>query len=304
MVPTPSPSHATPESRPATAFGAYVGIDWSGARGPGYRGVAVAQCLPGDAAPTLVPAPGPRWTRGAVLDWLLRQDRLTPLLVGLDLAFALPEPFSPAPDLWAEVDRACVGDDDLLGLRYASGDSRFWHSGPMPQGWQAARRPTELACRHAGLGHPETPLKLVGARQVGRGALAGMRLLHRLRQSAPQCWQVWPFDGPPTPGRSVCVEIYPRLFILRSLGLHAKLREPASLDLALQRLGSRPGAPARFDDHEADALVSAAGLRHQAAALDTDLAGIDRRRGWIFGVPVPQRGGTGHPAGIVQAGTL
>jgi len=287
MVPTPPPADPTPEPGAAPTFSAYVGIDWSGARGPGYRGVAVAQCLPGDAAPSLVPAPGSRWTRSAVLEWLRDQGRQRSMLVGLDLAFALPEPFDPAPPLWAEVERACAPDEDLLGLRYASQDSRFWHSGPMPAGWQAARRPTELACRHAGLGHPETPLKLVGARQVGRGALAGMRLLHRLRQEAPEHWQVWPFDGLPKQGRSVCVEIYPRLFILRSLGLHAKLRDPATLDLALQRLGSRPGAPAGFDDHEADALISAAGLRQATSSGECWQAGTDHGRGWIFGVPAP-----------------
>src|SRR5690606_1400932 len=54
------------------AFDRFVALDWSGARGPRYRGVAVAECGSGGGPPRLVrpSAPGP-WTRMAAARWLL-----------------------------------------------------------------------------------------------------------------------------------------------------------------------------------------------------------------------------------------
>lgn len=267
-------------------FDACVGIDWSGAVAPGYRGVAVAVAEPGDAAPVLVAPPGPRWRRRDVLDWLQAETaRGRRLLAGFDLAFALPEPFAPPPALWAEIEARCADDPDFAARRYADGDARFWARGPRPATWIDRPRPTEIACRDQGHGHPQTPLKLIGARQVGLGSLAGARLLHALRGSAAAQWQVWPFDGRPDGRRSVCVEIYPRLFIRGAGGGNAKLDGPA-LDAALVALGSRP-AQRVVDDHQADALISAAGLRRHAGDDSLWDAGLGQPRGWIFGVAAP-----------------
>lgn len=203
------------------------------------------------------------------------------MLVGLDMAFALPAPFSAPPRLWAEIEAVCAADDDLAGQRFAAGDLRFWRSGRQPADWIGTQRPAEIACIERGHGHPQTPLKLIGAKQVGLGSLAGARLLHRLH-SRPE-WSVWPFDGLPASG-SVCVEIYPRLFIRHAGGGMSKLRDAASLDAALARFGCTSPRLNAFDDHESDALISAAGLR--AFAPDPALwnAGLGQTQGWVFGV--------------------
>ena len=48
-------------------FRHFVAIDWSGAAGERHRGIAVALCATGSAAPALV-RPGHRWSRGEVLE--------------------------------------------------------------------------------------------------------------------------------------------------------------------------------------------------------------------------------------------
>ncbi len=268
-------------------FDRYIGIDWSGAAQPGYAGVAVASCAAGRAAPALVSPPGKTWTRAAVLEWLQRElARPQRLLVGFDFAFALPGDGRPAPALWAEIDTRCAADGDLLGSRYSAGDSRFWTAGPQPPGWNAQPRATESACRDAGLGNPQTPFQLIGAKQVGKGALAGMRLLHRLEADDHERVAIWPFDtAAGRDRRSVVCEIYPRLFI-RQAGLgNAKLRSREDLNHALNGLASIGLARGSFDDHQCDALVTAAGLRHAAADPALWAAGDRQPEGWIFGVP-------------------
>ena len=271
------------------AFDRCIGIDWSGAAQPGYAGVAVAQCWPGRGAPALVAPPGraPRWTRSAVLDWLRRElDRGERLLAGFDFAFALGATGLAAPALWAAVEASCAADADLLGRRYADGDPRFWQQGACPAGWAPRHRPAEDACVAAGLGHPQSPYQLIGAKQVGKGALAGMRLLHRLHAELPDRVAIWPFDaGAGQDARSVVCEIYPRLFIRRAGLGNAKLRDRDDLNHVLNGLDSIGLARGTFDDHQADALVSAAGLRQSAGDAALWAAGAGRAEGWIFGVP-------------------
>ena len=98
---------------------------------------------------------------------------------------------------------------------------------------------------------------------------------------------VWPFDPVPATGPLI-VEIYCRTFAADG-GVRGKIRDRASLDAALARLGSEPGRrPRRFADHIGDALVSAAGMRRAAADPATwRPAGLDAVRateGWTFGV--------------------
>ena len=67
---------------------------------------------------------------------------------------------------------------------------------------------------------------------------------------------------PLDPGQSAVVEIYTRIY-LRNAGLSGtKLRSRSDLNIALKALGSPP-ARLRFepDDHQTDALVTAAGMR-------------------------------------------
>ena len=152
-------------------------------------------------------------------------------------------------------------------------------------------RSTDSHCRTAGLGRPETPFKLIGPNQVGKGALAGMRLLDRVTAAHAEL-DVWPFDRV-RPGSSCLVEIYPHVFAARA-GCASKVRDRAALNAVLKHYGTRPvaagalGATANLTD-KTDALLSAAALR----ALGSDRAmwrprGLTAearlREGWIFGV--------------------
>ena len=125
----------------------------------------------------------------------------------------------------------------------------------------------------------------IGAAQVAKASFAGMRLLHRLSGKVA----IWPMDPLPEGGSAV-VEIYTRIY-LREAGLSGtKLRSRADLNRALAGLGSPP-ARLRFEpnDHQTDALVTAAGMRLLAARPDSwspegltpELA---RTEGWTFGI--------------------
>lgn len=135
---------------------------------------------------------------------------------------------------------------------------------------------------------PYSCFNLVGASQVGKSSLTGMRVLHRLRGKIG----MWPFDPVPEQG-PVLVEIYTSL-AARLAGMRkgiSKVRDAETLDTMLAAFGSRPHAPlTRYDDHATDAILSAAWLRVAAkqpelwnpAALTPELAATE---GWTFGVP-------------------
>lgn len=286
------------------SFDGFVAVDWSGAKGASYGGIAVAKCAAGDAAPVLITAPGPRWRRRDFVEWLVdaatKGDRL---LVGIDCAFALPAPTARALlgesytvfELWAHIDRICDGAEDFYGGAFAEHEAHaplFWAAGPRPASFAEHHRATELACRHAKLGAPESPLKLVGARQVGKGGLAGMRVLAALKRRLPDDLRVWPFEAFADDARVVCAELYPRLFLRAAGHGNGKVRSRAELDRCLGALDSEPytGPTAMLSDHETDALVAAAGLRKIAEQPEVWMpSGLDqlarRAEGWILGVP-------------------
>ena len=284
-------------------FRNFVAIDWSGAAGERHRGIAVALCTAGRGAPALI-RPDHVWSRGEVLDWLLA-DLPPETLVGIDLGFALPFadtgayfpgwPDSP-PDaraLWALVDRisadnahfgvASVVDHADLARHYRRHGGR---AGDLFTPGRGRLRVTEEAQRRAGL-NPVSNFNLVGAAQVGKASLTGMRVLHRLAGRLP----VWPFDPDPGHG-AILVEIYTSLAALtagRPRG-RSKMRTGEDLDQALAALASDPvGITGTISDHRSDALLTAASLRHVAddpalwhpAGLTPEIA---RTEGWTFGV--------------------
>ena len=94
------------------------------------------------------------------------------------------------------------------------------------------------------------------------------------------------------PGQgSAIVEIYTRIYLRRAGLTGTKLRTRADLNLALKGLGSAPGR-LRFEpnDHQTDALVTAAGMRALAAtephafAPDGLTPALARTEGWTFGI--------------------
>lgn len=286
----------------ADRFRHFAAIDWSGAAGERHRGIAVALCTSGSAAPELV-RPGHRWSRGEVLDWLLEDlpaDTLVGFDMGISLAFADAGGFLPGwaetpPDakaLWALIDRICADDPHLAATSFVDHAQAARHfrrhggrQGDLFPCGQGRFRVTERAQAAMGC-KPYSNFNLVGAAQVGKSSLTGMRLLHRLGGRLP----VWPIDSLP-PSGSVVTEIYTTLASMaagRSAG-RSKMRDYADLNTALAALGSAglPGS-GPIADHASDALLTAAWLRtaaHDPAlwappALTDEIA---RTEGWTFG---------------------
>ena len=132
---------------------------------------------------------------------------------------------------------------------------------------------------------PYSNFNLVGAAQVGKSSLTGLRVLHRLGGAIP----VWPIDAIPGSG-SLIVEIYTTIAAVdagRRPG-RSKLRSVAELNAALHAIGSAHVAgEGAIEDHVSDALLSAAWLRAKAgeAALwhPPGLDAVRSTEGWTFG---------------------
>lgn len=285
-------------------FSHFLAIDWSGAKGVRQKGIALAVADAAGGPPVLVRHV---WSREDVLAVL--GDGLPPdTLVGLDLGIALPFadcgayfpgwPASP-PDtrsLWALIDRIAADEPNLganavithpeLRPFFRDGSetgARFGCDGAAHG--RGRFRATEHAQANMGC-KPYSNFNLVGAAQVGKSSLTGMRLLNRLRGALP----VWPVDPLPGSG-SVVVEIYTSL-AAREAGRsasRAKMRSHAELNDALAALGSPP-APGggAIGDHSSDALLAAAWLRSVAHdprrwSPEGMTPEIARTEGWTFG---------------------
>ena len=286
-----------------TRFDHFVAIDWSGAKGPRQNGIAIAICAPGKIAPELV-RPDHRWSRTDVLVWL-QNELPSNTLVGLDLSPGLPfidcDSFFPGWDrspasakaLWELVDAICADELHFAANAFVGHvDARrhFRHGqgecGDLFVGGRGRLRRTELRQQELKL-LPSSCFNLVGAAQVGKSSLTGMRVLHRLAGTIP----IWPFDALP-PSGSAIVEIYTSL-AARQAKIRpgrAKMFDGESLNAALSELGSEPHRPLkRYTDHATDAILTSAWLR--TAAHDQKLwqprglAEVAQTEGWTFGVP-------------------
>lgn len=286
----------------ASRFRHFAAIDWSGAAGERQRGIAIGLCKAEGGSPTLV-RPGHIWSREDVLHYLLH-DLPAETLVGMDLGISLPfvdrGAFFPgwddspatARDLWAMIDAICADDPHLGASSFVDHPvlNRYFRrhggrEGDLFGGGRGRFRVTEHAQHTAGC-RPYSNFNLVGAAQVGKSSLTGMRVLHRLAGTIP----VWPIDPLPSTG-SVVVEIYTALAAIaagRSVG-KTKMRTRPELDAALAVFGSPPcTAHPAITEHTADALLTATWLRH--AALRDDLwhpsamtDKIAQTEGWTFG---------------------
>jgi hypothetical protein len=235
-----------------------------------------------------------------VLAWLLRRAAREPTLFGFDFSFAPPivergeylpgEAGVPktARAFWAYVDSRC-DDDDLGGASFleqvhrrhfyfgiADGvKSRFMHF-----------RQCDARLNAQGGRKTASAYDAIGAAQVAKASFSGMRLLHRLDGKVA----IWPMDSLPQHGSAV-VEIYTRIYLRRAGLTGVKLRSRGDLNRALKGLDSPP-ARLRFEpnDHQTDALVTAAGMRLLATteprAFDPEglTPEIARSEGWTFGV--------------------
>ena len=283
-------------------FSHYVAIDWSGAVSPRQPGIAVAIAGSGEKSPTLV-RPGHIWSREEVVAWLLNalpSDSLVGLDLGASLPFVDAGAFFPgwgespvdARALWTLVERVCADDVHLAASSFVDHSHASRHfrrqgnrTGDLYPRGGGRLRVTEAASRRQGL-NPYSNFNLVGAAQVGKSSLTGMRALYRLAPHFP----IWPFDALPASG-SIVVEIYTSIAAVAT-GLpkgRTKMRDAHALDTALAALGVEPHAPlARYTDHATDAILTAAWLRKVAddPALwhPPGLEAVRHTEGWTFGV--------------------
>ena len=292
----------------ARPFAQFVAIDWSGAKGARHKSIAVAVADAAGGPPVLVERER-GWTRGEVLE-ILRDGLPRDSLVGLDLGIALPfadeGAFFPGwdaspPDarsLWALIDRICVADDNLEAgsfvdhpvasryfRRHGGREGEHFASGALTGG-RGRFRVTEVEQARQGC-KPYSNFNLVGAAQVGKSSLTGMRVLHALDGALP----VWPVDPLPSAG-SVVVEIYTAMAAIAAgrTASTSKIRSREELDNALHLLGSPGlGGVGVIDDHSADALITAAWLRANGSRPELwapkGMTGqIACTEGWTFGV--------------------
>lgn len=285
-------------------FERFVAIDWSGAKSPIHtKSIAVALSWHGEEAPHLS---GRLWSRNLVYEWLCSlaaQGKRT--LVGIDCNFGYSEQTGieqfgkeyTAADLWRAVDDANTNEPNFFAggfWTHPHYERYFWCSGTMPDGFLMPRRQTEIMCGQSGLGWPESPFKLIGPKQVGKGGLAGMRMAYALKRALGEMVSIWPFEPENDQAVLVLTEIYPRLFLRKSGHGNAKIHEYSALNRALRALGSNPSEDdGPLSDHEADAMLSAAGLRELCERDKTIPQGLSNppiprttlvREGWIFGV--------------------
>ena len=279
-------------------FARFVAIDWSGAKGRRHKGIAIAEAR-GDAPPRLIRA-GHIWSREEVLAWLLREAGREPTLFGFDFSFAppivelgeyLPGEYgipSTAREFWAYVASRC-DDEDLGAASFLEVAHRRHFYFGIADGVKAdfvRFRQCDARLNAQGGRKTASAYDAIGAAQVAKASFSGMRLLHRLDGKVA----IWPMDPLPDHG-SVVVEIYTRIYLRRAGLTGVKLRSRAALNLALEGLGSPP-ARLRFEpnDHQTDALVTAAGMRALATteprAFDPEglTPEIARSEGWTFGV--------------------
>jgi hypothetical protein len=279
-------------------FASYVAIDWSGAKGKRHKGIAIAEAR-GHAAPRLI-RPGHAWSRIEVLAWLVRRATKEPTLFGFDFSFAPPivergeylpgEPHVPksAREFWAYVDSRC-DDADLGAASFLEEAHRRHFYFGIADGVKARFmhfRQCDARLNAQGGRKTASAYDAIGAAQVAKASFAGMRFLHHLDGKVA----IWPMDRLPENGSAV-VEIYTRIYLRRAGLTGVKLRSRAELNRALKGLGSPP-ARLRFEpnDHQTDALVTAAGMRLLATteprAFDPEglTPEIARSEGWTFGV--------------------
>lgn len=292
-------------------FTHFAAIDWSGAAGERHRGIAVAMMAADDPAPQLM-RPGHVWSRAEVLTWLV-EEAPPQTIFGFDLGQSLPfadaGAFFPGwadspPDartLWAMVEAICAEEPHLGVSSFVDHPEIARHfrrprtkleggrEGDLFGGGRGRFRVTEAAQAAMGCS-PTSNFNLVGAAQVGKGSLSGMRLLSRL----PREIAVWPIDPLPVPGPAsgkVVVEIYTTIAAIAAgrSARASKIRDGTALAQALAGLGCAPSRlPEIITDHAADALITAAWLRNHATrdelwhpmAMNAKIA---QTEGWTFG---------------------
>lgn len=296
-------------------FDEFIGIDFSGAKGPSVPGLRVAVARAGECGVSLVGNARTRsgvWRRSDLLAWLCERAALASrdglrVLVGMDLAFGFPfvdrgsyfpgllESPRCVRGLWGLVD--VVSGGDAVGECYAGrvylDDASvlrryFLHGRYRGDRYEGRTRVMETGSRVVKGANPTTVFNLVGPATVGVSSLSGMRLVLALERALGDAVGFWPFDDGVDGRAMVVTEVFPRLYYLRAGGGGRDWMEPGAFARVLGWYGAETGErPGRED--EGDALVVASALR--ALAVDEAVwrgpmsaAEAAAREGWIFGV--------------------
>ena len=280
---------------------AFIGIDWSGAKGPRQHGIQLACAMPGNAAPKRIDCPcAEKWGRETVFDWLLALAQGTavlpnanlrrvsdgPVLVGIDFAFAHPfvdrggyypglplatQPRNPLA-LWQTIDQICSQDSHLYGGRvFATPPWADYYLSPHNHGaarYASRRRVTERASRGDGRS-PSPTFKAIGADNVATGSMAGMRLLHRLKTALAGDLVIWPFDPVPKTGKMaalIIVEIFPSLYF-HAAGLNPAKNAAADSNFMSKALAAYNSLGVPMDFHPLGSDADEADAMISAAAM-------------------------------------
>jgi hypothetical protein len=287
-------------------FSEFSVFDWSGQAVERPKGIALATGRSGESPRLVRPAKG-AWSRIEALRWLERAaTRQADMLIGFDLSMGFPfvdaGAYFPdwanspphAPALWELVEQLCADDPHLSASSFVQHPELthyFRHQGRLGSLYGADKagrlRVVERASRDQQSSRPYSSLNLVGAAQVGKASLTGMRLLNRLHGIVP----VWPFDPVPAHGPMI-VEIYTSIAASAAKlpKGRTKIRDWVTLQAAFAKLRAPcPPRLPRYDDHSTDALLTTAWLA--TASQDATLWNpramtpqIAQTEGWTFGV--------------------
>lgn len=301
---------------PAIGFDTFLGIDWSGAKGEFHRGIQVALASPGQGCPEILSSPSPSgWSRDDILALLLDlKNNGHAVLAGIDFAFAHPVsqeegyypdyPSSPktVQELWQLIELASADEPHLYGGGvWGHPDLREYYNAPKRRDGRGGRgkyflsrrRMTEIMAARVNGRSPSPTFNCVGPAGVGTGSLAGMRMLHRLKDHA-WIWPIQRHEHDQSKGCLVVVEIFPSLyFSMAGITDRMKRDDPLSaLNSALSvfNAGSVSSLAEKLPDQDdSDAIISAAVLRdlhcpYQIFPIDQDAENQARQEGWIFGV--------------------
>lgn len=281
----------------------FVGIDWSGAKTPKQSySVSLAFCSTERSCPTPITS---TLSRHDVYEWIAKQvEQSIPSLIGIDcnLGYAqsvLEKQLGKGAtylQLWSAIDTLCKHEPNFFaGPVWQSSpfSDSFWTSGTQPDWFNlhALRRITEHKAVDQGFGNPESPFKLIGAKQVGKGGLSGMRVMFKLKQVYGDKVAIWPFEPHLVNSATVVIsENFPRYFIRRAGFGNQKIRDLLELNTVLSFYDSQTLCDnLRLNDHLTDAIIASVGMRwlfsHENPLLITTLPPqAVQCEGWIFGV--------------------
>jgi hypothetical protein len=288
-------------------FDEFIAIDWSGSQAVLSPSITVARAPSHEASISLIAPPKKYWSRTHVAEWILNQAACSKrLLIGIDsnLGYAVSTVHKHLPglptahELWSFIDATCCQESNFYAAsfwRESLFRDEFWIAGKKTAHFNSIRRQTESSCITQQLGFPESPFKLIGAKQVGKGGLAAMRMAHFLKEQLQAKIAFWPFDSQECYHQATIViaEIYPRLFLKKANHGLSKVRDVKKLKELLSFFEATPSLLSSLNDHQTDALIAAAGMRQliQKNKIVLNLEKCSpilreqlRIEGWILGV--------------------